>query len=76
MTKSRTTYSLDDQVVTAARVYAARTGRGDSDVVEEALRSMLGLDLLDSLWAGADLDEDEAMQLALEAQRATRSPRG
>lgn len=71
MPKVRTTLSLDDAVLTATKVYAARTGRPDSEVVEDALRRMLGLDFLESMWAKATLDEDEAMNLALEAQRAT-----
>lgn len=58
--------------MTAIRVRAARTGKGDSEVIEEALRRDLGLDLLERLWAKNDLGEDEAMELAVEAQRATR----
>jgi len=54
------------------KVRAARLGKGDSDVIEEALRRDLGLDLLDRLWAASDLSEDEAMALALEAQHQTR----
>jgi hypothetical protein len=75
MSKLRTTVTLDSQVLTATRVHAARLGQADSEVIEEALRKLLGLDLLDRLWAKADLDEDEAMDLALEAQQATRSKR-
>ena len=72
MARTRTTVTLDEQVLTAVRVRAARTGRPDSQVFEVALRRDLGLDLLDQLWATNDLDEDDAVALALEAQRATR----
>lgn len=72
MARTRTTVTLDEQVLTAVRVRAARTGRPDSQVIEDALRRDLGLDLLDQLWATNDLDEDAALALALEAQRATR----
>lgn len=72
MTKARTTVTIDERVLTAVRVRAARTGKGDSAVIEEALRRDLGLDLLERLWAKNDLGEDEAMALALEAQSATR----
>ena len=41
-------------------------------MIEEALRRDLGLDVLDRIWATADLDEDEAMALALEAQHKSR----
>ncbi|MCL2782011.1 MAG: ribbon-helix-helix protein, CopG family [Actinomycetia bacterium] len=76
MAKMRTTVTLDDRVLTAARVRAARTGKSDSEVIEDALRKMLGLDLLDRMWADADLPEDEAMSLALAAQQAVRVHRG
>jgi Ribbon-helix-helix protein, copG family len=72
MAKTRTTVTLDEGVLRAVKVKAARTGKGDSEVIEEALRKDLGFDLFDRLWAKNDLDEDEAMKLALEAQRWAR----
>lgn len=72
MAKTRTTLTIDEDVLRAVKVRAARTGRGDGEVIEEALRQHLGLDLLDRLWARNDLVEDEAMSLAVEAQHATR----
>ncbi len=72
MSKARTTVTIDERVLTAVRVRAARTGKGDSEVIEEALRRALGLDLLERLWAKNDLEENEAMALAIEAQHATR----
>ena len=74
MTKVRTTLTIDPEVLRAVKVRAARLGKGDSDVIEEALRRDLGLDLLDRLWATNDLDEDEdeALALATEAQHRTR----
>jgi hypothetical protein len=68
---------VDADVLRAARVMAARTGRRDSDVVEEALRSYLGISLLERIWATSpgDLDAEEALELAnreLHAQRAGR----
>jgi hypothetical protein len=72
MAKARTTVTLDERVLRAVRVKAARTGRRDSDVIEEALRRDLGLDLVERLWAAADLPEDEAVRLAVEAQHETR----
>ncbi len=70
--KIRTTLTVDDEVLRAVKVKAARTGKGDSQVIEEALRRDLGLDVLERLWSAADLSPDEAMDLALEAQRAAR----
>lgn len=70
--KTRTTISVDERVLRAVRVKAARTGRRDSEVIEDALRRDLGLDLLERLWESADLDEDEALRLGVEAQHETR----
>lgn len=67
--------TIDEGVLRAVKVRAARTGRGDSEVIEEALRRELGLDLLEALWERADLSEDEAVSLAVEAQHATRRRR-
>jgi hypothetical protein len=72
MTKVRTTLTVDAEVLRAVKVRAARLGKGDSDVIEAALRRDLGLDLLDRLWAMNDLDEDDALALAVEAQHRTR----
>ena len=72
MAKTRTTLTIDEDVLRAAKVHAARTGKADGEVIEEALRRLLGLDLLERLWAKNDLSEDEAMALALEAQHAGR----
>lgn len=72
MPKTRTTVTIDERVLTAVRVRAARAGKGDSEVIEEALRRDLGLDLLERLWAKNDLSEDEALALAIEAQHAVR----
>jgi hypothetical protein len=70
--KARTTVTIDARVLRAVRVKAARTGRRDSEVIEDALRRDLGLDLLERVWASADLDEDEAVRTAVEAQHQTR----
>jgi Ribbon-helix-helix protein, copG family len=72
MPKARTTITLDERVLRAVRVKAARSGRRDSDVIEEALRRDLGLDLLERVWQSADLDEDEALGVAVEAQHEAR----
>jgi len=75
MPKVRTTLTVDAEVLRAVKVRAARTGKGDSAVIEEALRRDLGLDLLERAWARNQLSEDEAMALALEAQHAPRRHR-
>ena len=75
-TRRKVTLYVDEDVLRAARVRAARTDRRDSDVVEDALRSYLGLDLMEDVWARSDLDEDEAMRIAVEETRAVRGARG
>ena len=75
MTKTRTTLTIDDALLRAVKVRAARTGKGDSEVIEEAVRRHLGHDLLERLWAKNDLTEQEAAELAVEAQHATRRRR-
>jgi hypothetical protein len=70
--KLRTTVTIDERVMRAVRVKAARKGRRDSDVIEEALRRDLGFDLLERVWERAGLDEDEALKLAVEAQHEAR----
>jgi hypothetical protein len=73
--KVRTTLTIDEDVLRWVKVRAARTGKGDSQIIEESLRRDLGLDLLEQLWERNQLDEDEAIDLAVEAQHKTRRPR-
>lgn len=75
MARSKATVYLDPEVLRATRIRAARTGKRDSDVVEEALREYLGLAVIDEIRAKADLDEDEAMKLAYEELHAMRRER-
>ena len=72
MAKVRTTLTIDPEVLRAVKVRAARLGKGDSEVIEEAVRRDLGLELLERLWAANDLDEADALALAVEAQHRTR----
>ncbi len=72
MTKVRTTLTIDDEVLRAVKVRGARTGKGDSQVIEEALRQALGFDLLERLWGHDGLSEEEAVAVAVEAQHETR----
>lgn len=72
MSKVRTTLTIDAEVWRAVKVRAARVGKRDSEVIEAALRRELGFDLLEQIWSRNDVPEDEAMQLALEAQESAR----
>jgi hypothetical protein len=75
MPKARTTLTVDPEVLRAVKVRAARTGKGESEVIEEALRRDLGLDLLERIWERNRLPEEEATELAVEAQHAARRRR-
>ena len=75
MTKTRTTLTIDEEVLRAVKVRAARTGKGESQVIEEAVRRDLGLDLMERLWARNDMAEGDAMELAIEAQLKARRER-
>jgi hypothetical protein len=73
MAKRKATFYVDEDVLRAARVRAARSDERDSDIVEQALRAFLGFDLVDTIWARSDLSEDEAMQLAVDEIHAMRA---
>lgn len=76
MSKTRTTVTLDDEVFRAVKIKAARTGKRDSQVIEEAIRRDLGLDDLAELWAKVTpATEEEGMALATDELRAMRKER-
>jgi gamma-glutamyl:cysteine ligase YbdK (ATP-grasp superfamily) len=67
MAKTRTTLTVDEEVLRAVRIEAARTGKRDSEVIEEALRRDLGLDELEKIWARVKpISEKEGLDLAYE----------
>lgn len=72
MSKKRITLSIDEKVLRAVKARAGRIGKGQSEVVEEAVRKDLGLDLIERLWARNKLTEDEAMRVAIEGKVAAR----
>lgn len=76
MPKARTTVSLDEDVFRAVKIKAARTGKRDSQVIEESLRRDLGLDDLAEIWARVTpATEDEGLGLAADELRAMRRER-
>jgi len=72
MPKVRTTLTVEEEVLRAVKVKAARTGIGDSELIENALRRDLGMDAVEQVWARSRLGAEEAMSLAREAQSAAR----
>jgi gamma-glutamyl:cysteine ligase YbdK (ATP-grasp superfamily) len=76
MGKVRTTVTLDQNVFRAVRITAARTGKDDSQVIEESLRRDLGVDDLGEIWARVrPTAEEEGMDLAADELRAMRKER-
>lgn len=76
MGKTRTTFSLDEDVVRSMRIAAARQGLRDSEVVEAALREYLGWGVIERIQAASpfkDLDEDAVMAMVNEEIHAMRA---
>jgi len=66
MTRKKTTVYLEPELLRAAKIEAARTGRREYEVFEAALRSYLGFEVVERVWARSDLTEEEALSLAYE----------
>jgi hypothetical protein len=73
MVKKKTTVYLEDDVLRGARVMAARTGKKDYEVLEDALRAYLGMEVLNRTWASAEMSEEEALKLAVDEVHRFRS---
>jgi hypothetical protein len=78
--KQRATFSLEADVLRAARIAAARAGRRDSEIVEDGLGSYLAVGVLEEIWrTRADdapaLTDEEALRLARDEQHAAREGR-
>ncbi len=72
MARKKTTVYLDEEVLRAARIFAARSGRRHSEVIESAVRAYIGFDVFDGVAQRDELDPDEALALAVEAVHETR----
>ncbi|HXF71370.1 MAG TPA: hypothetical protein VNO79_02010 [Actinomycetota bacterium] len=70
--RRKTTMYLDEDLLRRAKVLAARTGRRDYEVMEEALRRYLGLGLISAVWDRSDLGEEEALRLAYRELHSSR----
>jgi hypothetical protein len=77
MARRKTTVYIDDELLTAAKVAAARSHKHEYEIFEEALRRHLGLqEVVERVWAGLGdkaLGEDEAQRVAAAEQRAARA---
>lgn len=80
MVRKKTTVYIDEALLRAAKVAAARSGMREYEVFEEALRKHLGLaDAVERIWAGISPEEAsserEAARVAAEELAAVRSER-
>lgn len=80
MARKKTTVYIDEKLLRAAKVAAARSGKREYEVFEEALRRHLGLaGAVEQIWAGISPDqapsEEEADRIAKEELAAVRAER-
>ena len=78
MTKTRVTLSIDDDVLRAARISAARKGKRDSEVVEDALRDYLGFGVIERIQEKSEfkhLSEEAVMEIVYAELHASREGR-
>jgi len=86
MPKTRTTLTIDEDVLRSARIAAANRGIKEGDLIEEALITHLGLGAFDRLWQRInheglitddgrdirDMTDDQVMDWVVEQQHAAR----
>ncbi len=74
MAKVKAIVEINEDVLKAARAFAAHKALAESEVVESALRQYLGFEILDAIWADQPaIDPDEALAIAVEEVRAHRA---
>jgi len=72
MIRKKTTIYIDEGVLRSAKIMAAREGKKEYQIVEEALRKYLGLEVMEKVWARSKLKEAEAPTLAYREIHAAR----
>lgn len=80
MTRKKTTVYIDESLLRAAKIEAARSGKREYEVFEEALRRHLGFtEAVERIWAGISEgdapSEEEAYRIAAEELAAMRAAR-
>ncbi|MBI4729143.1 MAG: hypothetical protein HY775_06520 [Acidobacteria bacterium] len=75
MARRKTTVSIDEDLLRATKITAAREGKPDYVIFEEALRQRLGFDLLDRIRAGfvdMNLSEEDTTGISVRETKAAR----
>jgi len=80
MARKKTTVYIDEALLRAAKVAAARSGKREYEVFEEALRRHLGFrGAVEQIWAGIAPEQapsdEEAARIAAEELTAVRAER-
>lgn len=87
MAKTRTTLTIDEDILRSARIAAANRGMKEGEIIEEALTRYLGYDVFKRIWAdnadrqfddGPDfqaMSDDELLQWVVEVQHEARRDR-
>ena len=78
MAKTRVTLSIDDDVLRSARIAAARAGKRDSELVEDALCDYLGFGVIKQIQEKSEfkhLSEEEVMEIVYAELHASREGR-
>ncbi|MGH8909749.1 MAG: hypothetical protein ACRD0K_25470 [Egibacteraceae bacterium] len=80
MATAQTTLELDEEFLAELRAHAARAGRAEAAVVQEAVRRYLGAlaglaRVVGRMQSHGHLDEAEGLQLAYEELHAMRAER-
>jgi len=89
MPKTRTTLTIDEDVLRSARLTAASRGMKEGELIEEALRDYLGIGVFRDIWDriereglptddGIDLEamsDDELLDWVVEQQHLARDER-
>lgn len=77
MTRRKTTVYIEDELLTATKVAAARAHKHEYEIFEEALRRHLGLqEVVERVWSGLGADapsEEESLRLAAAERTAARA---
>jgi hypothetical protein len=72
MARKKTTIYVEDTLLKATKVLAARTGKKEYEVVEDALRGYLGFGALEKIWNRSKLTDKEALEIAYQELHAAR----
>lgn len=73
--RRKTTIYIDSDVLRATKLRAVREDKPDYQVIEDALRRHLGLDLIERIQTRVNMSEEDATRIAVDETRAVRRKR-